>query len=214
MPPSREVSRIVSSSRSSTNNAGYVAFGGLPPVNVDARAFVSTPILIYESANSLVKSAGQRTRYTISVDGFVYNNQRGIATFHSNNVSAIVDTGASFLKVSLETLDHRKTTQLTPSSHQATSRYTAQLPRHILRAVRFSRRIVLCPLRHEGTRARNHDCRHNLQHQLDRSRLSEKRPCELPCSGWADVLLHAWSEHTRRVRRPGRYVLEECGGCV
>lgn len=77
-----------------------MAFGGLPPVNVDPGAFVSTPILTHQYTESHPARDGHKTFYTITVDGYVYNNKKGNAKFHSTGEYAEVDSYTTFSYVS------------------------------------------------------------------------------------------------------------------
>ena len=78
---------------------GYLAFGGLPPVSVDPAAFESTPIVPWQYAGYPPATAENLSYYSILPDAYVYKD--GVIESHPTELHAIIDSGASILRVSI-----------------------------------------------------------------------------------------------------------------
>jgi Eukaryotic aspartyl protease len=69
-------------------SGGYLALGGLPPVDVDQNSFVSTPIQVLQLSGF---PQNTYTFYTIDVDAYVYGSKK------SSSSQAIVDSGTTLV---------------------------------------------------------------------------------------------------------------------
>ena len=77
------------------SSGGYLAFGGLPPVNITSE-FTSTPIELYNIPGSNVSI---QAYYSITPDAFVIGSESGTTSSSKNSDQYIVDSGTTTINL-------------------------------------------------------------------------------------------------------------------